>query len=130
MYFLHQDYYALYKVFKKSGPGPKNGEQYGAPFKEEDWADDENPCVNSLVTPEIPVEQHNEVFLVDNVRVSAQLGPILNDFEDIIKQTAEEPALNQLQNNDFTYLLPQVCVIVISLMFLPFLFHLNWPKAY
>ncbi|KAJ8561432.1 hypothetical protein K7X08_027622 [Anisodus acutangulus] len=34
------DYYALYKVFKKSGPGPKNGEQYGAPFREEDWADD------------------------------------------------------------------------------------------
>ncbi|XP_045791345.1 NAC domain-containing protein 17-like [Trifolium pratense] len=32
--------YALYKLFKKSGPGPKNGEQYGAPFKEEDWLDD------------------------------------------------------------------------------------------
>nr|XP_034931220.1 NAC domain-containing protein 17-like isoform X1 [Populus alba] len=108
VYFLHKDYYALYKVFKKSGPGPKNGEQYGAPFKEEDWADDENPCVNSLVTPEIPVEQHNEVFLVDNVGVSAQLEPILNDFEGIIKQTAEEPALNQLQNNDSTYLPPQV----------------------
>ncbi|XP_052309164.1 NAC domain-containing protein 17 isoform X1 [Populus trichocarpa] len=103
-----QDYYALYKVFKKSGPGPKNGEQYGAPFKEEDWADDENPCVNSLVTPEIPVEQHNEVSLVDNVRVSAQLELPLNDFEDIIKQIAEEPALNHLQNNDFTYPLPQV----------------------
>ena len=26
------DYYVIYKVFKKSGPGPKNGEQYGAPF--------------------------------------------------------------------------------------------------
>ncbi|KAF9601716.1 hypothetical protein IFM89_022703 [Coptis chinensis] len=35
------DYYALYKVFKKSGPGPKNGEQYGAPFVEEEWDDDE-----------------------------------------------------------------------------------------
>ena len=128
VYFLHQDYYALYKVFKKSGPGPKNGEQYGAPFKEEDWADDENPCVNSLVTPEIPVEQHNEVSLVDNVRVSAQLELPLNDFEDIIKQIAEEPALNHLQNNDFTYPLPQVCVIVISFMFLPFLFTSTGPK--
>ncbi|KAE8685676.1 NAC domain-containing protein 17 [Hibiscus syriacus] len=28
------DYYALYKLYKKSGAGPKNGEQYGAPFKE------------------------------------------------------------------------------------------------
>ncbi|KAG5246115.1 hypothetical protein OIU77_019838 [Salix suchowensis] len=103
-----QDYYALYKVFKKSGPGPKNGEQYGAPFKEEDWADDEYPCVNGMVTPEIPVEQHNQVSLVDNVRVSDQLEPLLNDFEEIIKQIAEEPAPNQLQNNDFTRLLSQV----------------------
>ncbi|KAH9303018.1 hypothetical protein KI387_014601, partial [Taxus chinensis] len=35
-----QDSYALCRVFQKSGPGPKNGEQYGAPFREEDW--DEN----------------------------------------------------------------------------------------
>ncbi|XP_008796603.2 NAC domain-containing protein 17-like [Phoenix dactylifera] len=35
-----QDSYALYKVFRKSGPGPKNGEQYGAPFVEKEWEDD------------------------------------------------------------------------------------------
>lgn len=35
-----QDSYALYKVFRKSGPGPKNGEQYGAPFVEEEWEND------------------------------------------------------------------------------------------
>lgn len=34
-----QDSYALYKLFMKSGPGPKNGEQYGAPFREEEWGD-------------------------------------------------------------------------------------------
>ncbi|XP_024022478.1 NAC domain-containing protein 82-like [Morus notabilis] len=28
-------------VFKKKGPGPRNGAQYGAPFREEDWTDDE-----------------------------------------------------------------------------------------
>lgn len=28
------------KVFEKSGLGPKNGEQYGAPFIEEEWDDD------------------------------------------------------------------------------------------
>ncbi|XP_024190049.1 NAC domain-containing protein 16 [Rosa chinensis] len=33
------DAYALCKVYKKSGLGPKNGEQYGAPFKEEDCSD-------------------------------------------------------------------------------------------
>ncbi|XP_015169691.1 NAC domain-containing protein 17 [Solanum tuberosum] len=54
-----QDYYALYKVFKKSGPGPKNGEQYGAPFREEDWVDDE--CLNAKVSvqPEIPRHQES-----------------------------------------------------------------------
>ena len=126
MCFRHQDYYALYKVFKKSGPGPKNGEQYGAPFKEEDWADDEYPCVNGMVAPEIPVVQHNEVSHVDNVRVSDQLEPLLDDFEEIIKQIAEEPAPNQLLKND--YLLSQVCVIVIALMFLPFLFTSTGPN--
>lgn len=33
----------LCRVFRKSGPGPKNGEKYGAPFVEEEWEDwDEN----------------------------------------------------------------------------------------
>lgn len=121
VYFLHQDYYALYKVYKKSGAGPKNGEHYGAPFKEEDWADDEFQCVNGMFTPEIPVKKHNEVTLVDNFIQSAQLEPPLNDFEEIIKQIGEEPGPNELQNNDFTYLLPQVCVMVISSTFHPFL---------
>lgn len=35
-----QDTYVLCKVYCKSGFGPKNGEQYGAPFVEEEWDDD------------------------------------------------------------------------------------------
>jgi len=35
-----QESFALYKLFRKSGPGPKNGEQYGAPFREEEWEED------------------------------------------------------------------------------------------
>lgn len=27
-------------IFKKDGPGPRNGAQYGAPFKEQEWEDD------------------------------------------------------------------------------------------
>ncbi|KAJ6800989.1 NAC domain-containing protein 53-like isoform X2 [Iris pallida] len=34
-----QDAFVVCKIFQKSGPGPKNGEQYGAPFVEEDWDD-------------------------------------------------------------------------------------------
>ncbi|XP_004249904.1 NAC domain-containing protein 82 isoform X2 [Solanum lycopersicum] len=46
-----QDSYVLCKVFQKSGPGPKNGAQYGAPFKEEDWEDDKipaEPCTSDV----------------------------------------------------------------------------------
>ncbi|XVF58765.1 hypothetical protein PTKIN_Ptkin07bG0092600 [Pterospermum kingtungense] len=37
-----QDTYVLCVLFKKDGMGPRNGAQYGAPFKEEDWSDDED----------------------------------------------------------------------------------------
>ncbi|KAF8116324.1 hypothetical protein N665_0019s0006 [Sinapis alba] len=37
-----KEYYALYKLYKKSGAGPKNGEEYGAPFQEEEWVDDDD----------------------------------------------------------------------------------------
>lgn len=36
-----QDTYVLCVLFKKDGPGPRNGAQYGAPFREEDWSDEE-----------------------------------------------------------------------------------------
>ncbi|KFK24891.1 hypothetical protein AALP_AA8G038000 [Arabis alpina] len=36
-----QDAYVLCRIFQKSGTGPKNGEQYGAPFLEEEWEEDE-----------------------------------------------------------------------------------------
>ncbi|CAM8886960.1 unnamed protein product [Rhodiola kirilowii] len=36
-----QDSFVLCRIFQKSGSGPKNGEQYGAPFEEEDWDDEE-----------------------------------------------------------------------------------------
>ncbi|GLJ55518.1 hypothetical protein SUGI_1192100 [Cryptomeria japonica] len=32
-----QESYVLCRVFEKSGPGPKTAEEYGAPFREEDW---------------------------------------------------------------------------------------------
>lgn len=36
-----KDAFVLCRIFQKSGSGPKNGEQYGAPFIEEEWEDDE-----------------------------------------------------------------------------------------
>ncbi|KAI3707182.1 hypothetical protein L6452_25474 [Arctium lappa] len=42
-----QDMYVLCKIFQKSGAGPKNGAQYGAPFNEEEWDDDLASCSES-----------------------------------------------------------------------------------
>ncbi|KAL7148208.1 hypothetical protein ABFS83_06G162600 [Erythranthe nasuta] len=36
-----KDAFVLCRIFQKSGSGPKNGEQYGAPFVEEEWDNDE-----------------------------------------------------------------------------------------
>lgn len=42
---MGKDAYVLCRVFEKSGSGPKNGEQYGAPFLEEEWEDDDEMTV-------------------------------------------------------------------------------------
>nr|CAB3488792.1 unnamed protein product [Digitaria exilis] len=47
----------LCKIFQKSGPGPKIGAQYGAPFNEDDWNDAINmecPPVSPSVAPCAP----------------------------------------------------------------------------
>ncbi|KAK0576756.1 hypothetical protein LWI29_022867 [Acer saccharum] len=96
-----QDYYALYKAFKKSGPGPKNGEQYGAPFKEEDWVDDDGPDISNLVPPDIPPKQLNEV-----APVYSDLAPsLIDDLEEFIKQFDDETVQPQINSVDE---LPQV----------------------
>ncbi|XP_034928703.1 NAC domain-containing protein 78 [Populus alba] len=44
---IAQDAFVLCRIFQKSGTGPKNGEQYGAPFIEEEWEDDDVPLLPS-----------------------------------------------------------------------------------
>lgn len=41
-------------MFQKSGTGPKNGEQYGAPLVEEEWEDSGEAVVPSEVSFEDP----------------------------------------------------------------------------
>lgn len=76
-----QDYYALYKVFKKSGPGPKNGEQYGAPFREEDWLDDERLNAKVSVQPESPRDQENTAKNIN----------VVPDPDDAIEELLKRP---------------------------------------
>ncbi|KAJ4979528.1 hypothetical protein NE237_010308 [Protea cynaroides] len=46
---IAQDAYVLCRIFQKSGAGPKNGEQYGAPFNEDEW--DENVMDENMLFP-------------------------------------------------------------------------------
>ncbi|KAL7127823.1 hypothetical protein ABFS83_14G276800 [Erythranthe nasuta] len=90
-----KEYYALYKVFKKSGPGPKNGEQYGAPFREEDWVDDDEP-----------VKPAKEVVPIENNAkpVDCQNHSLFDDLERFLNQVADdEPVPSQPLGFDFDY---------------------------
>ncbi|KAL3504611.1 hypothetical protein ACH5RR_034452 [Cinchona calisaya] len=84
-----KDYYALYKMYKKSGPGPKNGEQYGAPFKEEDWADEESET-NGLVEQENSVKAISEVAPAGDNRFICQPQSHLGDLEELMSGIANE----------------------------------------
>lgn len=108
MLSVFQEYYALYKVYKKSGPGPKNGEQYGAPFKEEDWLDDECPDFNNSTDRDISVKQLTEVTSVTDVRVNDQVPSTFDEFEEFMRRIADEPVLDQPQINNSAHTLSQV----------------------
>ncbi|XP_074269393.1 NAC domain-containing protein 17-like [Silene latifolia] len=109
------DHYAIYKMFKKSGPGPKNGEQYGAPFREEDWVDDDfvkSRSKSNLATVDQQVDYQNaslaetcknaqanvsetglDMILNNTIDVNAPWPVNLDDFEE---------ALTQLQGTEDT----------------------------
>ncbi|KAI4989700.1 hypothetical protein ZWY2020_038063 [Hordeum vulgare] len=76
--------YALYKLFEKSGVGPKNGEQYGAPFREEDWLDDDDDC--ELPADPIPIA----VSVPRAVTVDNQIGDVLTVVDQIGDVTADK----------------------------------------
>ncbi|WOK92778.1 NAC domain-containing protein [Canna indica] len=43
-----QDAYVVCRIFQKSGAGPQNGAQYGAPFVEEEWDDVDEKAADAL----------------------------------------------------------------------------------
>nr|WLO57468.1 NAC transcription factor 9 [Rheum palmatum] len=101
-----QDYYVLYKVFKKSGAGPKNGEQYGAPFREEDWADDELTEPSNYNDQNKHVKQSNG--MEDVCKEKPQVQFTWNDVEEFMKELVDEPALKGPHVDDFECAAPQV----------------------
>ncbi|KAK7853585.1 nac domain-containing protein 82 [Quercus suber] len=57
----HQSEHVLCKIFQKEGQGPRNNAQYGAPFKEEDWIDDEevNRCAGLSIPASVLPNNHS-----------------------------------------------------------------------
>ncbi|KAL0401621.1 UNVERIFIED_CONTAM: NAC domain-containing protein 78 [Sesamum latifolium] len=84
---LEKDAFVLCRVFQKSGSGPKNGEQYGAPFVEEEWDDDEL----ELVPKE---EAAEEVDFVDDAYLDG------DDLEQELNGETEKSTLPSGQIDD------------------------------
>ncbi|KAL6844269.1 hypothetical protein ACP4OV_025942 [Aristida adscensionis] len=84
----------LCKIFQKSGPGPKIGAQYGAPFNEEDW-DDANvkhPASAPSVAPCAPES------ISDGLNSSGEHLAVSDDGSlDPISESKGEHALNRVR---------------------------------
>ncbi|CAH8306041.1 unnamed protein product [Eruca vesicaria subsp. sativa] len=85
-----KEYYALYKLFKKSGAGPKTGEEYGAPFQEEEWVDDDDEDGDQFAIPEEPVVRNE-----DSVSLFNPVNVQLDDLEEILSGIPYAPGVPQ-----------------------------------
>ncbi|KAF3338723.1 NAC domain-containing protein 17 [Carex littledalei] len=88
------DSYALYKLFKKSGSGPKNGEQYGAPFREEDWEDEAD---DNALPSDIIVQNSDRAVNASAAGPSHQVSSNLplDDLENLLLQITSDKDENQ-----------------------------------
>ncbi|XP_047970636.1 NAC domain-containing protein 78-like isoform X1 [Salvia hispanica] len=87
---IHQDAFVLCRVFQKSGSGPKNGEQYGAPFVEEEWLGDDSDLIPKA-------EAAEEVDFGDDAYLDG------DDLEQILRSdnpSADSPLQSNCQPTD------------------------------
>mgnify|MGYP006889218461 CR=1 FL=1 len=68
----------LCRIYQKSGPGPRNGEQYGAPVEEEE--DDDR---NGLEGEDHPVD--SKTSLLENVLDNLHGNHMVSQGENMIK---------------------------------------------
>ncbi|CAN6182793.1 unnamed protein product [Urochloa humidicola] len=89
--------YALYKLFQKSGAGPKNGEQYGAPFREEDWLDDEEEGVAAdAAANSVPSSTNNCPPTVEERAIADHELPI-EDLDELLAQIGNDQEFGEAQ---------------------------------
>jgi hypothetical protein len=95
----YQEAFVLARIFKKSGPGPKNGEQYGAVFVEEAYrspspaeTQDEPPLESEdVVTDEAPaMSEHESAIKTEPV------DPVEERQDEFYELVSTEKALEEL----------------------------------
>ncbi|KAL9233439.1 hypothetical protein vseg_008440 [Gypsophila vaccaria] len=73
-----QGSYVICKIYEKSGLGPKNGENYGAPFVEEEWySDDDDDNVEAdrglVLSPEQPGSADGNALPIAPTTIDSQI---------------------------------------------------------
>ncbi|XP_071734598.1 NAC domain-containing protein 78-like [Rutidosis leptorrhynchoides] len=101
-----QDAFVLCRIFRKSGSGAKNGEQYGAPFVDEEWENDELAMIPKQEFADELLVNDNDAYLdaddLDQIldsNVPDQDGPLLLEhhqddnvcINDVPKQVIDQP---------------------------------------
>ncbi|KAG2304503.1 hypothetical protein Bca52824_033154 [Brassica carinata] len=112
-----KEYYALYKLYKKSGAGPKNGEEYGAPFQEEEWADDDDDdCEDADNTVAVPDD--HVVRRVDDGLFCNPVNLQSDDLHKLLNEIQNAPGVAQRQMNELSGVLQGISKEEIESVFL------------
>ncbi|PWA58102.1 NAC domain-containing protein [Artemisia annua] len=91
-----QDTYVLCRLFEKSGLGPKNGAQYGAPFEEEEWDNmDESEVISFESSAMITTDTFNSNAAVTNMTLTepAPSAVTSSDSERLVVQVGANKTL-------------------------------------
>ncbi|KAK4264758.1 hypothetical protein QN277_025889 [Acacia crassicarpa] len=100
---IPQDSYVLCKIFQKDGPGPRNGAQYGRPFIDEDWDDDEEEIDGVGSLPLIGV--HAPITIDPNTPGSSTAThghppvPVVDDITKLLDSFTENDPVAMIENN-------------------------------
>ncbi|KAE8721546.1 NAC domain-containing protein 17 [Hibiscus syriacus] len=103
---IQQDAFVLCRVFQKSGSGPKNGEQYGAPFIEEEWEDDEAvivPGQHDAAVYEVAANDEAFVEVNDIDQESSNHMDHSREFSEDNQKPSDNMSENALLPSNFYY---------------------------
>ncbi|KAL0905136.1 hypothetical protein M5K25_027317 [Dendrobium thyrsiflorum] len=94
---IQQDGYVVCRIFQKTGAGPQNGAQYGAPFIEEEWELEEDVDANVVLVN----EARDDALMDPGVHDFVQLGDFPLDEESSIQHVDVVPHLARSDDEDY-----------------------------